>query len=261
MSEIWRLIDSGPCSAAFSMALDEAISRHVREKNQPPTLRFYGWDRPSVSLGRFQKSSDIDLEYCREKNIPVVRRPTGGRAILHGDELTYSFAVRTDTGPFNCGLLESYRLLSEAFLSAFRNAGISAESKERREKGRVLTGSPLCFRTSSYKEILSNNNKLIGSAQRRWKDGLLQQGSIPLSYDRESVRRVFRICSPDIQMAGLNESGNAAEIQVLKRLLSEAFEEIFSVSLQASHPSEEELLLAVELQEQKYFQGSWNLRQ
>jgi lipoate-protein ligase A len=157
------------------MALDEAIATSVRNCESPPTLRLYGWDRPSLSLGSFQKSSSVDLKYCRKNSIPVVRRPTGGRAILHGDELTYSFSARTDHVAFAKGLLESYRTISSAFNLAFRKIGLRVSSKDRRENGRVLTRNPLCFRSSSYGEILIENRKVVGSAQKRWKDGLLQQ--------------------------------------------------------------------------------------
>jgi lipoate-protein ligase A len=245
------------------MALDEAIATSVRNHESPPTLRLYGWDRPSLSLGSFQKSSSVDLEYCRENSMPVVRRPTGGRAILHGDELTYSFSVRTDHGPFAKGLLESYRNISSAFSLAFRKIGLSVESKDRREDGRVLTRSPLCFRSSSYGEILIENRKVVGSAQKRWKDGLLQQGSIPFSFDTKSMRHVF---GPDScsrtgdYMAALREIMKDFDEEVFKRSIREAFEETFSVSLPASQPTEAEYLLAQELEERKYLQDSWNLR-
>lgn len=98
----WRLIDSGPCDASYNMALDEAIAVFVRRGRSCPALRLYGWETPSVSLGSFQKLDDIDEEYCSHENIPVVRRPTGGRAVLHGDELTYSFSSKNE-GRFSRG--------------------------------------------------------------------------------------------------------------------------------------------------------------
>ena len=101
----WRLINSGTGSASYNMALDEAIAISVRKGGSPPTLRLYSWDMPSVTLGCFQKIRDIDIEYCRDASIPVVRRPTGGRAILHNKELTYSFSAKTDNDFFFKGHL------------------------------------------------------------------------------------------------------------------------------------------------------------
>ncbi|HYA14410.1 MAG TPA: hypothetical protein VEF33_08745, partial [Syntrophales bacterium] len=101
------------------MALDEAIACSVRQGGSPATLRFFGWLKPSVSLGAFQKISDIDTRWCADHNVPIVRRPTGGRGILHNDELTYSFSARDD-GLFSTGLLDAYRKISSAFALGMR---------------------------------------------------------------------------------------------------------------------------------------------
>jgi len=263
MSTAWRLIDSGPCSASYNMALDEAIASAVRSHESPPTLRFYGWDSPSLSLGCFQKASDLDLVYCREQGIPVVRRQSGGRAILHGDELTYSFSVRTDREPFSKGLLESYRSISNAFSLAFRKIGVHVESKKQKERGRVLTKSPLCFQSSSYGEILINNRKIVGSAQKRWEDGLLQQGTIPYAYDKEKMRRVFGMREPPEakdRMTALKEIISDFDDAKFRNAVKEAFEDTFGVSLPVSHPTEEEAHLTRELEQGKYRLESWNLR-
>ena len=259
----WRLIDSGPCRASYNMAIDEAIATSARRGAAPPTLRFYGWDRPSLSLGCFQTTDGVDIAYCRTHDIPVVRRPTGGRAILHGDELTYSFSAPTGRPHFAGSLLESYRSISSAFLLAFKKIGIPAESKMTRERGRVLTGSPLCFASSSYGEILVNRGKLVGSAQKRWRDGLLQQGSIPYAYEEETMRRIFteKGAPPedDCRTSLRCEMPDFSEMR-LKGAITAAFEETFGVSLPASAPSPEESRLAAELETAKYLQGSWNLR-
>ena len=107
-SNEWRLIDSGLCDAAFNMALDEAIAVHVRQGRALPTLRFYQWERPSITLGFFQKAQEINVSFCREMEIPLVRRRTGGRAVLHGQDLTYSLACRLDTVHFNDKISSNY---------------------------------------------------------------------------------------------------------------------------------------------------------
>ncbi len=263
MSHEWRLIDSGPCSASYSMALDEAIATSVRNRKAPPTLRFYSWDRPSLSIGSFQKTADLDLDYCRQNSIPFVRRQTGGRAILHGDELTYSFSVRTDKEPFSKGLMQSYGRISSAFNLAFQKIGIHVESKMQRERGRVLTSNPLCFESSSYGELLLNNRKIVGAAQKRWKDGLLQQGAIPYSTcDKEMLAGVFgrRALVAENSLHGLKEIVLDVSDQNFRKAVQEAFEETFSISLLTSHPETAEQQLAEELEQQKYLQDSWNFR-
>ncbi len=263
MSGHWRLIDSGLCGAAFNMALDEAIAAAVRSRSAPPTLRFYGWQSPAVTLGCFQRSSSVDLGYCRQQEIPVVRRLTGGRAILHGDELTYSFSARTDCAPFDQGLLVSYRSISAAFDRAFLRLGLRVEAKETRERGRVLTRSPLCFRSSSYGEILIERRKLVGSAQKRWKDGLLQQGSLPYAHDSALLQRIFGITGSapdDGHMAALRTVLPGLDEGRLRQALIEAFEEVFGVSLAAARPDPEEVRHARDLEAGRYLQDAWNLR-
>jgi lipoate-protein ligase A len=263
MEKTWRLTDSGPCGAFHNMALDEAIAISVRKEKAPPTLRLYGWDRPSLTLGCFQKAADIDAAYCASRGIPVVRRPTGGRAILHHRELTYSFSVRTDKGPFSTGLLDSYRLISGAFRLAFQKAGIDAESKKQREKGRVLAGSPLCFQSSSFGETLVDNRKVVGSAQKRWGDGLLQQGSVPWSYDTDEIMRIFGVgqfTALRTAMTCLEEVMPGLDENEFREMLKASFEETFGISLLPALPSPEEEALARDLEESKYSLRSWNFQ-
>jgi lipoyl(octanoyl) transferase len=261
--ETWRLIDSGTCAAAFNMALDESIATVVRKEGSPPTLRLYGWDRPSLSIGSFQKVSDINIDYCKERGIPIVRRPTGGRAILHEKELTYSFSVRTVGGPFSHGLLDSYRRIGVVFNLAFGKIGVlHADTKKRRERGEVLNGSPLCFQSSSFGEILIENKKAMGSAQKRWDDGLLQQGSIPYEVNEEELCAVFGLKTTAVlreSMTVLKEAVPGLNEDIFKNMVAASFAETFGVSLEPSLPSPEELSLAWELEERKYLQSCWNL--
>ncbi len=261
MREKWRLIDSGPCCASYNMALDEAIATAVRERTQPPTLRFYGWESISLSLGCFQNVSGIDLAHCDARGIPIVRRPTGGRAVLHDRELTYSFSCRTESGPFSKGLLDSYRRIGGAFNLALARTGISCKARNERERGTVLAGSPLCFRTSSVGEILADNRKVIGSAQKRWSDGLLQQGSIPYFHNLEEMCRVFGIdetTAMDAGAAGVMEMAPRLSEEEFKRIIREAFEETFEIRFVQSGPSPGEVSLARRLEREKYLQPRWN---
>lgn len=258
----WRFIDSGPCAASFNMALDEAIATEVRRGAVPPTLRLYGWEIPSVTLGSFQKISDVDLPYCIGNNIPVVRRPTGGRAIFHRDELTYSFSAG-NRGFFSGGLLDTYRQLSIALKSALDMLGVEITMKMERETRRILARSPLCFKSTSYGELSANGKKLIGSAQKRWKDGFLQQGSMPYGIDEERTRKIFKLDPfSDMRegMIGLREALPDLNPAVLKEAIRTAFEKTFRVSLLYSDLSPAESRLARELDGRKYLSSRWTLQ-
>lgn len=254
----WRLIDSGPCDAAYNMALDEAIAISVRNGEAAPTLRFYGWESLSVSIGSFQNIAEIDTEYCTNNNIPVVRRPTGGRGILHGDELTYSFSARNE-GDFSGGLLESYRKLSIAFKSAMESAGLMVSLKEKRESGRNLKRSPICFKSTSFGEISINSIKIIGSAQKRWNDAFLQQGSIPYSIDYERTSSVFKINTnfSKNEMLGLREIVKNFNADSFKEAIRLSFESVFNIKLVDSHLSVHEQEIAHLLLQEKHLNPIW----
>ncbi|MEW6215735.1 MAG: biotin/lipoate A/B protein ligase family protein [Nitrospirota bacterium] len=275
MTDDWRLIDSGPCRATYNMALDEAIATAVRKGNSPPTLRLYRWDLPSVSIGCFQKISDINIDYCIERDIPIVRRPTGGRAVLHNHELTYSFSVKTIQGLFSKGLFDSYKKIGYALSLALTKTGLSPELKllkETRHSSPVTRNSqlatrnfrsPLCFQSTSYGEITINNKKVIGSTQKRWPDGLLQQGSIPYAIAKDEMVKVFRLESTHWLREvfnGLKEVLPELNPDELKNAIKISFEETFDTRLIPSTPSQEEVFLALELEAQKYLSPRWNFQ-
>jgi len=244
------------------MALDEALALSVRKGDSPSVLRLYSWCRPAVSIGAFQNIADIDFDYCHACTIPIVRRPTGGRAILHGDELTYSFSARNEE-PFSESLMDSYRKLGIAFHLCFALLGLCCTMKKDREKGKKLRKNPLCFASTSLGEINSGGMKIIGSAQKRWKDAFLQQGSIPFSIDHQRLPAVFRepfrngSDNTDYNVsAGLRNCVPNFDPATLRRHLISAFEETFAVTLAASQPSRRELEVACQLAE-KYREQPW----
>ncbi len=259
----WRLIDSGPCHAFYNMALDEAIAQETMRTGAVPTLRLYGWDRPAVTLGRFQCAGEVDTDYCADNDIPFVRRPTGGRAILHGDELTYSFAATTAGGLFSGDLFKSYAALSAVFLTGFKLAGLDVQVTGRRKKSpspneQSGTKNPLCFSATSYGEITVEGKKIIGSAQRRWSTGMLQQGSIPFETDREGTADVFGSTHGADELIGLRQLNPKITRESLKDALVRGFKEALNITLEQSHPSPKEREEALRLVEQKYHGREWN---
>jgi len=180
---IWRLIvEHTPRTGGWNMALDEAIMDAVAAGDALPTLRFYAWEPPCLSLGKRQPLDGVDLARCRADGISVVRRATGGLAILHTDELTYSVATRPDDPRADGAILDAYRKLSQGLMAGLRLLGAIPEMNPV-VPGGVHNASAACFEMPSAYEIVMGHQKLIGSAQVRPAGRVLQHGSLPLSGD------------------------------------------------------------------------------
>lgn len=189
----WRLIDSGPGPGAWNLALDEAIFDAVRERRSPPTLRLYGWEAPTLSLGYAQDGArDLDLAACAAAGIAVVRRATGGRAVLHDREVTYSVAVPAGTPVFGTNLDAAYRAVAAGLLAGLRLLGVDAALAPAARRGAGEPRHPGCFGSASRHEILAGGRKLVGSAQRRSGGAFLQHGSILLEGHAERLARLLR---------------------------------------------------------------------
>ncbi|HIJ59544.1 MAG TPA: lipoate--protein ligase family protein [Nitrospirae bacterium] len=255
IKKVWRLIDSGDCDAPFNMALDEAIAESVINNDKATTLRLYGWNKASLSLGAFQRFTDIDNEYCAKHDIPIVRRPTGGRAILHGKEVTYSFSSRNE-GFFEKGLMDSYLIIANAFIKAFTHLDIAVDMKDKKTLGKELIKSPLCFNSVSIGEITYKGKKIIGSAQRRWQRGFLQQGSIPFIIDYQKSAGVFRQDLID-EFGEISKINKSITIDHAKNAIVKGFEEVFGVSLQIESPSQQELDRSQQLLQERHLQSLW----
>lgn len=190
----WRLLVSITADGATNMATDEAIVRAVAAGLVPPTLRLYAWDPPCLSLGRAQAGDEVDRAACARDGVDVVRRPTGGRAILHTDELTYSVVVPIDEPRLAGDIVTSYRRLSRALLAALEFLGINVESHPAPYEPHAAdsepgTLNPVCFEVPSHYELTApDGRKLVGSAQMRTNDVVLQHGTLPLVGD------IARIC-------------------------------------------------------------------
>lgn len=213
--DVWRLLLSGAADGATNMAVDEAVLEAVSAGEVPPTLRFYTWDPPCLSLGYAQSPErEVDLDRCREDGIHWVRRPTGGRAILHADEVTYSIALPRDDPRVQGDVVDSYRRLSKGLLEGFRLLGLAVvQATPQAAPGRE--GSPACFDRPSHYEITCQGRKLVGSAQVRRRGGVLQHGAIPL---RGNVARIVRY----LRLPEEERSGLCAALQARAITLSDA---------------------------------------
>ena len=184
----WRFLDHGPAPAAENMAIDEELLREAGKAGALPVLRFYAWSPPAVSLGRFQDAERaVNAEACRRRGFDIVRRITGGRAVLHREELTYSIIAPAGIGQFPNNVLGTYKVIAAGLLEGLGELGIAAEmvSRSGRHAAKVKSSprEPACFSSPSWYEILVKGRKIIGSAQRRVGGAFLQHGSILIGYD------------------------------------------------------------------------------
>jgi lipoyl(octanoyl) transferase len=187
----WRFVNTGLNSGAFNMEYDERLARDVQCGAQPPTLRVYGWQPKAVSLGHHQAITDINEDVCRARGIDIVRRATGGRAILHAAEVTYSVAMFSDER----SILDIYSSISEALACGLRMLGASVEFATTQPEFSVLykqAAAIPCFASSARHEIQFEGKKLVGSAQRRYASAslpevVLQHGSILVGGEHEQL--------------------------------------------------------------------------
>lgn len=196
---VWRLLKNDPADGAFNMALDEAILLAVSQGRAAPTLRLYTWQPPCLSVGYAQPLiRDFDLRACRAMGYNVVRRPTGGRAILHIDELTYSVTLLQDDPRLAGGVVSSYQCLSKGLLAGLRRLGVDATQAVDPSPGSVRAiRTPTCFDLPSYFEITVGGKKLVGSAQVRRGGGVLQHGTLPLWGDISRIVHLLRLSSEE----------------------------------------------------------------
>ncbi len=262
-----RVLDYVEQSGSWQMALDEAVLHSVIGGRALPSLRFYGWTPPCMSLGYFQHSSDINISRCRDEGIDVVRRPTGGRAVLHDRELTYSVVLPVPEGRSG-SVLETFRMINTGILHGIRSLGVEATFHRKERAGGAPRENPYCFSAPSQYEILVKGRKVVGAAQMR-KDGvLLQHGSIPLSVNRGKIAALLSSVERSAEVAEESAEDRPLGIEEMisrpvdrKKLIEaviEGFEEHFRC-LQG-HPGRDELELLQSLRKEKYSNESWTFR-
>lgn len=266
--DTWRLLlHPIPARGAWNMAVDEAILESCGTGATPPTLRLYAWEPACLSLGYAQPVSDVDLARLQARGWDLVRRPTGGRAVLHVDELTYSVIGPLDEPRLVGTVLESYSRLAAALVEALRMLGLPVEVQEQAAASH-RNPNPVCFEVPSTYEITVHGKKLIGSAQARRREGVLQHGSLPLTGD---ITRIIQGLSfPDEEArqraaARLQQRATTVE-SVLGRLVSweeaasafcAAFSKVLSLNLQESALTVQEAQRAEQLVAAKYNHPDW----
>lgn len=265
-----RLIIEGPCGPIENMSRDEALLHSCDNGGAGfPVLRFYKWSVPTLSLGskeRLNEAADVDT--CKAKGIEIVRRITGGRAVLHHEELTYSIIARLDQPPFNGSIIDSYHSTAEAIRKAILKIGIELDltSGNRRiaprtnnsgvidESGRQnrLHHKP-CFAAPSRYELAYQGKKVVGSAQRRVRNAVLQHGSILFKSNVDLLALATGVDELNKEilsrsMTGLEEiSSGDISVDELISHLAESLEKVFNTSLIVSTLTEKEHYMLTDL--------------
>jgi len=272
----WYFLNSGKCSPSFNMALDEALLDWHSEGLIPPVIRFYEWEPATLSIGYFQQAKrDINIEAVQQQGLGFVRRPTGGRAVLHEHELTYSVIVTESYPDMPESVTEAYRVLSEGILQGFHNlrmdAYFSVPDTEEKKADLKKPKSAVCFDAPSWYELVVEGKKIAGSAQTRQKGVILQHGAILLDLDQEKLLSVFNFSSEeakDRMRRKLPEKAVAINSLVKEPVTVEqcvtAFRDGFAKSLQIELKpftlSEEQLEYVQALEEKKYASDEWNFK-
>jgi lipoate---protein ligase len=267
----FRLIDSGKRSAFFNMALDESILMHVAKGRSPPTLRLYSWKPAAITLGySLILKKELNSKLCKEKKIDIVRRTTGGGAVFHNKELTYSIIFQEDTMLVSRNIIESYGQICNAIVLALKEFGLFAKFVP-------------------VNDVLVNGKKISGSAQTRRAGCILQHGTILLEVDYNRMFSLLNvsdekiankgIANPRDRVTSLREqmvqkmqseyqtkaaSTSAQKISLkkieerLKPALVKGFEQALEMKTEPGESSRSELLLAKKLVKTKYSKNSWN---
>src|SRR5215203_219367 len=237
-----RTLETGYNSGAWNMALDEVLMNCINYHSMP-ILRIYGWQPPTVSIGYFQSmDEEVDIKRCRRMGIDVVRRITGGGAVLHESELTYSFI--TNVYPKN--IMESYNLICDALVMCINKLGFNAKF------------APL-------NDITVDGKKVSGNAQTRKKGTLLQHGTILLSVNLEKMFSVLKITSEKVKDKMIDDAkervmGLNKPFDEVSYNLKESFSDKFGAEIVIDNLTTKEEESIKKLTEEKYTSDKWNLK-
>jgi lipoyl(octanoyl) transferase len=268
----WRLIiEDKARSGAANMAVDEAIALSCSAGDAPPTLRFYRWDPAAVSLGRHQNIADVDEAKIEAMGYDLVRRTTGGRAILHTDELTYSVAAPEAEPRMAGGVMDAYLRLSNGLLTGLQVLGLAAE----KAAGSVRAGpdvSAACFEVPSAYEITAGGRKLMGSAQSRRQGHVLQHGSLPLVGDITRLVALLSLAEDEAaelrrqlaeractlaQALNVAEDSPLVDFQRVAQAMAAGFAEALNLDLKPGQLTPDEIRCAAELIRTRYAHPEW----
>lgn len=253
----------GASRGATNMGVDEALANLCRDR---AILRFYAWEAPTLSIGYFQRTEEINREACQQAALCLVRRPTGGRAVLHQQDLTYSLILPLRSPWTQLSIAESYRRINMCFRRGLETLGLAA-SVGVAPSHTAGALSPFCFSTVARHEVLVGGKKVVGSAQRRFAGGLLQQGSILLEFDPSAILVLLRPGDRATTIDSLGAIGSLRE--ALGRLpdrveveaaITEGFAHELGIEFSEGPLEPEEVTLSLQLATDRYASEAWTFR-
>jgi lipoyl(octanoyl) transferase len=270
--EEWRLIGLEAGRGDANMATDEALLEYAAAG--PPTLRLFTWSEPWLSIGCLQQISDVDVSACQRAGIPIVRRASGGTAVLHESTLAFSLVVPAGHPLAVSDIVESYRLLAPPARLALRSIGISAElvRVEEAHRGRPNGfGSAACFAALAPYELVVGSRKLVGNSQLRRRGAILHHAVMNLDFNPGRFAGFLKTGSLDEvrKLSGFLDARVGSLGGVLARQVSaeeaalavvKGFEDAYGVKLVSGVLSVEETRRARELVLDKYGSDSWTYR-
>ena len=258
----WLLIaDQVPRRGSLNMAVDEYLFARAR-KGDETFLRFYRWEKPTVSLSYGQEAARAaDLDFCRANGIDIVRRMTGGKVVLHIRELTYSLAS-SDTETFTPTLQDSYRLISLALIKGLALMGLSARLAPASPPS-YARGTMPCFAFPAKGEVEIGGRKIIGSAQKRTGASFIQHGSVPLDKNETLLKAVAKFDAEDtgVNMTSLSEAlGRPVAFDWAALRFSQGFSKFFGVKLEPLSLDEKAWQEIFGIEAERYGNHAWTLK-
>lgn len=271
LQEKWYILDTGYHDAATNMAIDEALLQFHAEGIIQPTLRFYGWKNPSLTLGHFQKAEKaIDFDAVKKHGCDFVRRLTGGSAVLHDDEITYSIIVSEEHPKIPSSINEAYYVLSKGLLEGYQLLGVNAEFAVPEEEAKRQR-SDVCFEQPAIYEMLVDGKKISGNAQTRKNGVLLQHGSIPMSFDLDMLFDLFNYPNKKVKerqkqafkhkATSINDiTGKTHTYEMMRDAFLQGFEHALNIQTETFQLNEDQWKYVEHLVETKYRTDEWNFK-
>ncbi|MBN2373868.1 lipoate--protein ligase family protein [bacterium] len=266
--ENWRFIDTGAGGAANNMAVDEALLESCKRGLSPPAIHLYTWERPAITIGYLQRlEKTVRMEECTGRGLEIVRRMTGGRAVVHNKDLGFSIVFPAKGKVIPSGLWPSYLKIARGFILGLKSLGLDTCLDNGRPSNdisiKARRESPACFLTRIRSEVVLSGRKLAGFAQRRMDDWALQQGTLMVDLDRrlwadllnytDGSRQEGIMCRLESEMISIREtSARDKDMPSIKNALVSGFSNALGVCLDESGLSDEEYALKCLLEKEKY---------
>jgi lipoate-protein ligase A len=253
MKEQWRLLQTGYNTASVNMAVDRAVLVANSEAKVPPTVRFFGWKPSAISIGYFQSlEEEVDLDNCKRFGVDYVRRVTGGGAVFHEDELTYSIVISESHPGIPKNIMQSYGRICGALIKGLKNLGIKSDYVP-------------------INDIVASGKKISGNAQTRKNRTVLQHGTILLDVDVDKMFSLLKVPNEKIKdklIADVKQRvtsvkhilGEDVGFEETAEAMKVGFEEEFNVELVEGSLTEEELELAEKFEKDFFGSRDWNHR-